>query len=95
MRQPVVSLPPVVRQSVLWCRLCPGSIERFAVGLSAPLPVGVAAWLRENVQVVAVQALPSGGVAVQVRVSGSLSHAFHSLPKPQGGSRHPSNQLPW
>jgi hypothetical protein len=95
MRQSVFSLPPVVRQSVLWCRPCLGSIDRFAVGLPAPLPLGVAAWLRENCQVLAVQSLSSSCVAVQVWVPGSLSHVFHTLPQPRGGSRHPSNYLPW
>lgn len=95
MRQSLFSLPPVVRKSVLWCRPCLCSVDRFVLGFSAPLPVGVAPWLRENCQVLAVQSMPSGFIAVQVRVSGSLSHTFHTLPQPRGGSRHESNLLPW
>lgn len=104
MRQSLFSLPPVVRLSVLWCRPCfgsagrpPGRVEyqQFAIGLFTPLPLGVASWLRQNCQVLSVQALPSNSVAVQVRVSGPLSHVLHTLPKPTGGSRHESNLLLW
>jgi hypothetical protein len=95
MQLPLFSQPVDPLSHVLWCRPCLGSTDRFAVGLPVPLPLGMADWLRQNCAVLAVQALPSGTVAVQVAVSGSLLARFRALPSVRGGSRHESNLLLW
>lgn len=94
MQLSLFSLPVAVRQSVLWSRPSAGCIRHYAVGLVSPVPPAVLLWLAQSCVVVSV--LPMPGCAVfLVAVPGSLSSAFQSLPQPRGGSRHPSNQLPW
>jgi hypothetical protein len=93
MQLSLFSLPVELRQSVLWCRSCSGSADRFALGLRPPLPVGAAPWLRQSCRILAVQSLPSGTIAIQVWVPDSLSASFRTLPQPKGGSRHESNLL--
>ncbi len=94
MQLSLFSLPVAVRQSVLWARLSGGCISHFAVGLVSPVPPEVLLWLSQSCVIVSVVAL-SSSCAFLVVVPGSLSSAFHSLPQPRGGSRHPSNELPW
>lgn len=94
MQLSLFSLPVEVRQSVLWARPSVGCVGHHAVGLVSPVPPTVLLWLTQTCQVVSVLPMPSC-VALLVAVPGSLSAAFHSLPQPRGGSRHPSNQLPW
>lgn len=80
---------------VLWCDPCFGSSERFTIGLPAPLPLGLAPWLRQNCRVLQVKPLPSGAIAVQIWVPAPLQSTFRALPKPQGGSRHEMNYVQW
>ena len=87
------SIPNEVRDRVLWCRLASGCLESFVVGVAWPAPPTVVLWFCQSCYVEAVDTLPSGHVALLVRVPGSLSLAFHSLPAPHGGSRHESNSL--
>lgn len=96
MQLSLFSLPPELREIVLWCHPCiTGSDTHFILGLRPPLPFGVAPWLRQHCRITAIQGLPSGTIAVRAQVPTSLSVSFRSLPRPRGGSRHEVNLLPF
>lgn len=88
------ALPQPVAASVLWCRPALGCLGSFVIGLPSPAPAAALLWLSQSCSVQSVAPL-AGGVAVLVAVPASLSSAFWSLPSPRGGSRHPSNLLPF
>lgn len=89
------SLPAAVFEVVLWCRPAAGARQSFAVGLAAPVSPEVLLWLSEAGEVQACSVLPSGAIALLIKLPGSLAAAFAALPAPQGGSRHESNYLPF
>jgi hypothetical protein len=79
----------------MWCRHASGCLGSFVVGFPAPIPPAVLLWLCQSCLVESATVLPSGCIALLIKVPGALSAAFLALPSPQGGSRHESNKLPF
>jgi hypothetical protein len=73
----------------------------FIVAFEGVAPVGFADWVRSSgVLIVGVAPLSpwrsyGAGVAVCVRVPGSVAAVLSSFRSGAGGSTHPSNLLPW
>jgi len=85
------SIPLFVSSALLWC--VPRSGDRFIIAFKPAALVG--AWLLSSGCKVSRSALVPGGSAFLLSVPPALVPAFQRLPSGGGGSRHPSNALPF